>query len=53
MYFLLFLVVLVIVYVKSFEENFNEEQIQKVTPILISVSAVLFILAILASVISR
>lgn len=44
MYILLFLVILILVYVKSFKDNFTQENIEKVTPVLVLV--VLFVLVI-------
>jgi len=53
MYFLLFLTVLAIVYIKSFKESFNQEQVQKVTPVLVVSTLIIFIFAIFASLISN
>lgn len=51
MFLLLYLVVITIMYVVTFKENFTEEKIQKVTPALAIVGVVSGILFILSSVI--
>lgn len=49
MYFLLFLLVLVIVYINSFKDNFDKENIAKVTPILFAVTFAIVILSIVSA----
>lgn len=51
MFFLLYLVIITIMYVVTFKENFTEEKIHKVTPVLAIVGAVAGILFILSSII--
>jgi hypothetical protein len=50
MYILLFILMLIFVYIKSFKENFNSESIQKVVPPLLMVGAVIIILTILSAI---
>ena len=53
MFFVLFIILFSIIYVKSFKSDFNEEQIQKVTPVLMVFSVFLITLAIIGSVLTR
>lgn len=53
MYFLLFITLICVVYIKTFKQSFNEEQIQKVTPILMLVLLLVLALAILTSILNR
>jgi hypothetical protein len=50
MYVFIFLLMLIIVYIKSFKENFNAENIQKVVPILLMVGAVIIVLTIFSAI---
>jgi len=50
MYILLFLIIVIIIYVSSFKDNFTTEHIDKVKPVLIIGAIVAFALCILASV---
>lgn len=50
MYFLIFLIIIVVVYVNSFKECFNQENLEKLTPVLLLVVGVTIILCILSSV---
>jgi len=49
MYFLLFLVIIIVCYVKSFKENFTTEKIEKVTPVLFFTLLITVVLCILSS----
>lgn len=51
MFFLLYIVIIVIMYVVTFKENFTEEKIQKVTPVLSIIGIVTGLLAILSAII--
>ena len=51
MFFILYLVILAVMYVITFKENFTEEKIQKVAPALTIVGVLALILFILSSVI--
>ena len=51
MFFLLYIVIIVIMYVVTFKENFTEEKIQKVTPVLSIIGVVTGLLAILSAII--
>jgi len=50
MYFMLFIVILAVVYIKSFKDSFNQEQLQKVGNILTIVTVALIVIFILASI---
>lgn len=50
MYFLFFIIVFIIVYIKSFKDNFTAETIDKVTPIILLVSLVVVALGIISSI---
>lgn len=50
MYFLFFIIVFTIVYIKSFKDNFTAETIDKVTPIILLVSLVVVALGIISSI---
>lgn len=52
MYILLFLAITVIVYIRSFKENFNNELIDKVTPILMLVTGVILLLMLVSNILS-
>lgn len=50
MFFLLYIVIIVIMYVVTFKENFTEEKIQKVTPVLVIVGVVTCLIALLSAI---
>ena len=50
MYIFLFLIIVIIVYVMSFKDNFTKEHIDKVTPVLIIGAVISLVLCILASI---
>lgn len=51
MYIILFMVLFTVVYVVSFKDNFNQENINKVTPILACVVIFSILLSIITSVV--
>ena len=53
MYLLLFIVILIIIYVKSFKDDFTQEKISKVVPVLVFVTVVSLVLMVLASLIAK
>lgn len=53
MYFLIFIVVTMIVYVKAFKEDFTEETVAKVSPVLILIGIVTLVLAVLTSIMNK
>lgn len=52
-YILLYLILITVIYISSFKENFTAEKIQKVTPALILVTVVIVLLCILSSFLSN
>lgn len=50
MFFLLYIVIIVIMYVVTFKENFTEEKIQKVTPVLAIAGVITSVLVILSAI---
>ena len=52
-YILLYLILITVIYISSFKENFTAEKIQKVTPALILVTIVIVLLCILSSFLSN
>lgn len=50
MYILLFLTILVIVYVVSFKDNFTQENIEKVTPVLVVSMVFIIFISVLSAV---
>lgn len=53
MYVLMFTVSIIIIYIKSFQDNFTKEKIDKVAPILMLIAIVTVIMLIISSFISR
>lgn len=51
MYFLLFLIILAVVYVKSFETDFTKEHLDKVKPALAIVSVIVILSTVLNSMV--
>lgn len=51
MYFLLFLVILVVAYITSFKDNFTQENIEKVTPVLFLVALFIVVLNVLSALV--
>lgn len=51
MYFLVYLTVLCIIYVNAFKDNFTEEHIDKVTPVLAIICGFTVLLSVLSSTI--
>lgn len=52
-YILLYLILITVIYISSFKENFTAEKIQKVTPALILVTVIIVLLCILSSFLSN
>lgn len=50
MYFLLFLVAVFVLYVKSFKDDFTKENIEKVAPVVILIAVIVIISSILSSI---
>lgn len=50
MFFLLYIVVITIMYVATFKENFTEEKIQKVTPVLALVGVIVSLMLIMSAI---
>ena len=53
MFLLIFMVVVIVVYVNTFKEEFTAEHIEKITPLLVLVTSLIIILGILGSVLGR
>lgn len=53
MYFLLYITAIISVYIASFKDNFNKENIEKSVPVIILFTGIVFIIAILSSIIRR
>ena len=51
MYILLFFVVLTIVYITSFKDNFTQENIEKVTPVLVLVAIFVVFISVLSAIV--
>jgi uncharacterized membrane protein len=51
MYILLFFVVLIIVYIVSFKDNFTQENIEKVTPVLMLVAIFVVFISVLSAIV--
>lgn len=51
MYILLFLAILIIVYVASFKDNFTQENIEKVTPVLAIIVIFIVVISILSAIV--
>lgn len=50
MFFLLYLIILCIIYIVSFKQNFNAENIQKVVPVVMAVAVAILLLVVLTSI---
>lgn len=50
MYFLLFLVITVIIYINTFKENFTQEHLNKLAPVLFVVAGITVLLVVLGSI---
>lgn len=46
MYFLIFIAIICVVYVRAFKDNFTKENIDKVTPVLVIVCVISLLLSI-------
>ena len=53
MYVLMFAVSLILIYIKSFQDNFTKEKIDKVVPVLLLVAIVTALLLIINGVLAR
>lgn len=53
MYLLIYLVLIAIIYISSFKENFSTEHIQKVAPVLAAVTIGTLLLVILNSALTK
>lgn len=53
MYFILFIILVCAVYIKSFKEDFTEEHINKVAPVLVVLAIIIIIPSLLASILRR
>lgn len=53
MYVLMFAVSLILIYIKSFQDNFTKEKIDKVAPVLLLVAIVTALLLIINGVLAR
>lgn len=51
MYILLFFVVLIIAYIVSFKDNFTQENIEKVTPVLMLIAIFVVFISILSAIV--
>ena len=51
MYILFFLAILIIVYVASFKDNFTQENIEKVTPVLMLVAIFVVFISVLSAIV--
>jgi hypothetical protein len=51
MYVLLFFIILVVVYISSFKDSFTQENIEKVTPVLVIVTLFIVILSVLSIIV--
>ena len=51
MYIFLFFVVLIIVYIVSFKDNFTQENIEKVTPVLMLVAIFVVMISVLSAIV--
>lgn len=51
MYVLLFLVILIIAYISAFKDNFTQENIEKVTPVLFLAGLFIVVLNILGALV--
>lgn len=51
MYVLLFIVTLIVVYITSFKDNFTQENIEKVTPVLVMVLFFVVLISILSTIV--
>ena len=53
MYIILFIAIVAIVYIKSFKDNFTQETIDKVAPILLIIAGITLVFMLLISVLSH
>lgn len=51
MYILLFFVILIITYIVSFKDNFTQENIEKVTPVLMLIAIFVVFISILSAIV--
>lgn len=51
MYILLFFVILIIAYIVSFKDNFTQENIEKVTPVLMLVAIFVVFISVLSAIV--
>lgn len=51
MYILLFFVILIISYIVSFKDNFTQENIEKVTPVLMLIAIFVVFISILSAIV--
>lgn len=51
MYILLFFVILIIAYIVSFKDNFTQENIEKVTPVLMLIAIFVVFISILSAIV--
>lgn len=51
MYFLLFFVVVVVIYISSFKDDFTKEHMDKVTPAIILLTVFVVVITILSSLV--
>lgn len=50
MYILLFVIMVIIIYVKAFKDDFNKENIEKLVPVLVIVAGAILLLTLISSV---
>lgn len=51
MFFLLYIIIMIVIYISSFKENFTTEKIEKITPIMLFTLIIIVVLCIVSSLV--